>query len=885
MSLSPGLSSKLLLSLLIVYASIVNPRAGEIRFTLSPDSCITAWEKSPPIQLKKKEDFETVNYTDDEWRAYISPSSALNLSRQCFKVGETVFFLRTFIEIPKAGQFKFLALYNGFISLSVDGKEVLSGSPSRFYTYGRSTTEVDLPAGRHKLLLKLGSDGKRCVGYLQLSGSQENTPMVTLPVKDTPSALLSALSLKPRNAFVDLAREKPSVLLGFKGGVPIIDGNLSATIKVLTEQGEVLSRKLHPKPIKALSPPISFAFESNNKTPYFLVQAEVVYNSTKLGTLSARIFTRQGLSLWRRKVERKLANSEHLPLARLRLEKLSILEREYSDYLSFPDRVMRELTELQKLLKGEPLPEKGLIEKAYISPQDGSVQPYFVFVPSSYDHKPRPCIVYLHGYAPWLDKINWQQIPEPLLDFAEKEGWFILAPFARSNTDFQAIGETDVIYTLELLKKDYRILEDRVFLLGYSMGGMGAFTIAVHYPHLWAGLIALSSRWDYYLWKSLEKSRVEHFKTFLLDMEFGEPVRENLLHIPVLLYHGEFDSLADPRQAKSAHHKLQELGYRSELRIVKGFSHWISDYALSELSPAQWLRDKRTPLYPDRIVFKTHTLRYNRAYWLEIEDFSEWGKPARIELIRKDRTITIRSENVSALTLSLPPELRRGDKLSITWNNARSEFEPAREISLGKARPEPRKKPTLCGPVKDAFNYPFLLVHGRNRSSKSLALRWAKEWNEFAKGYPPLRLDTELTRRDIERFNLIAFGTPSTNSLIARVNDKLPVRITDDSFVVGERKFPSRGGGLIFCYPNPLNPRKYLVIYSGVLYGEHLPINHKFDLIPDFIIFNNRKDYDSTNCWLCAGFFDMNWKLSPALTWFSDGKPRRKPGGPNLWMP
>ena len=47
----------------------------------------------------------------------------------------------------------------------------------------------------------------------------------------------------------------------------------------------------------------------------------------------------------------------------------------------------------------------------------------------------------------------------------------------------------------------------------------------------------------------------------------------------------------------------------------------------------------------------------------------------------------------------------------------------------------------------------------------------------------------------------------------------------------------------------------------------------KNDLIPDFLIFNDRRTGgDGTNDALCAGFFDSYWRLSPDLTWFFDEK-------------
>jgi hypothetical protein len=85
---------------------------------------------------------------------------------------------------------------------------------------------------------------------------------------------------------------------------------------------------------------------------------------------------------------------------------------------------------------------------------------------------------------------------------------------------------------------------------------------------------------------------------------------------------------------------------------------------------------------------------------------------------------------------------------------------------------------------------------------------------------------------------------------------------------VGERSFTGADLGLVMCYPNPLAPAHYVAIYSGARYGEKLTINHKHDLLPDFLVYRGGVyDYDSVNEWVCGGFFDTAWRLSTATTW------------------
>jgi hypothetical protein len=181
------------------------------------------------------------------------------------------------------------------------------------------------------------------------------------------------------------------------------------------------------------------------------------------------------------------------------------------------------------------------------------------------------------------------------------------------------------------------------------------------------------------------------------------------------------------------------------------------------------------------------------------------------------------------------------------------------------------KTPQLSGPIKDAFRSPFCIVYGttgtedEKREVKANAERFRKEWRAFAKGWAPIFADTEVTNEIMTEKNLILFGESETNSIIADFANSLPIKWNRNEATIAGRTYSMKRRGLAFVYPNPKHPQRAVVVFSGVPWGDHLPSNHKWDLMPDFILYTRAPDMvdrmEKTNEWVTAGFFGTDWSL------------------------
>jgi len=192
------------------------------------------------------------------------------------------------------------------------------------------------------------------------------------------------------------------------------------------------------------------------------------------------------------------------------------------------------------------------------------------------------------------------------------------------------------------------------------------------------------------------------------------------------------------------------------------------------------------------------------------------------------------------------------------------------------------KQPGLTGPIDDAFTTKFLCVRGMGRPWNERArgyceaslLRFAYEWSRYFRGELPIKEDEDVIAEDVRSCNLILFGDPGSNSWIAKVLAKLPIRWTRDELVVGGESYPSAEHVPALIYPNPLaaaaSCERYVVINSGHTFREAELARLNYLLFPRWgdwavlkmsakVALKPSDPLDETV--LRAGFFDEAWQF------------------------
>jgi len=89
------------------------------------------------------------------------------------------------------------------------------------------------------------------------------------------------------------------------------------------------------------------------------------------------------------------------------------------------------------------------------------------------------------------------------------------------------------------------------------------------------------------------------------------------------------------------------------------------------------------------------------------------------------------------------------------------------------------------------------------------------DYAKYFRGQVRVKDDTSVTAADIAAHHLILFGDPGSNQVLARVLSKLPLAWNARQLSIGGMSVDSAGHTIAMIYPNPLDPRRYVVLNSG----------------------------------------------------------------------
>ena len=130
----------------------------------------------------------------------------------------------------------------------------------------------------------------------------------------------------------------------------------------------------------------------------------------------------------------------------------------------------------------------------------------------------------------------------------------------------------------------------------------------------------------------------------------------------------------------------------------------------------------------------------------------------------------------------------------------------------------------------------------------------------------PVIADTALTDADLASKNLILWGDPTSNKVLAKLlaTGKLPLTWDAKTLTFRGQTYASAHHAPILIFPNPLNPSRYVVLNSGIDfrtdgYGNNALQTPK---LPDWAVIdlNTPVTPQAPGAIPDAGFFDEHWR-------------------------
>ncbi len=546
--------------------------------------------------------------------------------------------------------------------------------------------------------------------------------------------------------------------------------------------------------------------------------------------------------------------------------------------------------------------QKGLVVRGYRSKIDGSVQPYGMVIPESYVGAPVRLDAWCHGRGETLSELAFLDQRRKQVGQIAPKGALVLHPYGRYCCANKFAGEIDLIEAIDHASKFYAIDEDRVIVRGFSMGGAAAWQFAVNYADKWcaANPGAGFSETPEFLggYQSEDVSGAPWYQQKLWHWYNATDNALNLENCPTVAYSGEID-----KQKQAA--DMMEKALRGEnvdlLHIIgPQTAHKIHPDSLIEIERrladiAAIGRDRA----PKEIHLSTWFLRYNHMFWVTVDALEEHWVRGRIHArITGMSEVTIKLQNISAFTLDMPSghcplsllykptvvidgqvlEVTR-PKLDRSWLVHFQLKDSKWSQSLGIEDADKLvKKHGLEGPIDDAFMDKFLFVKPTKAGFSEKVDTWAKseleraqfEWRRQFRGDAPVKDDTAVSDADIAANNLVLWGDPQSNAILAKIVNKLPIQWSKDKLIANGKTYDAATNAPVLIYPNPLNPAKYVVINSGFTYREYDYLNNARQVakLPDWAVIDLTKPKTSQapGGISDAGFFgeQWEWKAEPA---------------------
>jgi len=540
----------------------------------------------------------------------------------------------------------------------------------------------------------------------------------------------------------------------------------------------------------------------------------------------------------------------------------------------------------------------------FVSSIDGSVQ-YYALQPANpaADATTRPGLMLtLHGAS--VEATNQAAA------YRRKPWAHIVAPTNRRpyGFDWEDWGRLDAIEVLELAQRRFDTDPRRQWVTGHSMGGHGAWQLAVQYPDRFA-VSGPSAGWI-------------QFPPFLTEAESSTPMgsllmraalasqtlrlKENLKRLGVYILHGDADDNVSVSNARTMRGELGQFHTDFAYHERPGAGHWWGAECVDWPAMMDFMRRRTLAPSAQRspLTFVTASPAVSpRCDWALIDAQQVAFEPSRIELSRhaESRRVGGTTANVARLMIDLAAAgLQADGPITVELDGATIGDIPRpadgrlwleRDGNGWRAAVEPGpelKRHQRMGPFKDAFRNRVLLVHGTigTAEENERSLRKARFDSETfwyrGNGAMELMPDSAFDPAAHPDRNIVIYGNAETNSAWSKLLGGSPVQVRRGTAQIGSRTLEGEDLCVLLVRPRPDSAVASVAAIAptgavGHRLSERLPYFESGVAYPDVTVIGADALDRGIDGIRAAGFFGNDWSVERGEFIFAPDPPAAAP--------
>lgn len=249
----------------------------------------------------------------------------------------------------------------------------------------------------------------------------------------------------------------------------------------------------------------------------------------------------------------------------------------------------------------------------------------------------RSLYISMHGGGNTAAAMNDQQWRNQIHLYTPKEGVYIAPRAAVDDWNMWFQPHVDTLFD-RMIQTAVALMDvnpDKVYLLGYSAGGDGAYRMGPRMADRWAAVSMMAGH-------------------------PGDVSPVNLRNIGFSLWMGERDAAYNRNaeavkfgQRMDSLHRADPEGYFHETHIEKGKGHWMDR---RDTVAIPWMAKFRRNSYPEKVVWRQDDTPHDSFYWLSVPiGEAKKGNLAVVEC--KDNVVTIRHNDYNTLMIGLNDEM------------------------------------------------------------------------------------------------------------------------------------------------------------------------------------------------------------------------------------